>query len=154
MPLKTLKTLGLSIILLSSAMSAQLGAQARVELKGSSYGRPGYGASMTVYIIGKEIFGPVRFIQELPQGWSAKSLEKKASGKLSMKGRNMRILWLEMPVVDTVRFTYELSISPSQSLGYVSLPGKLEYFDAQGNRKTMQCSPANLRIIPYFSRYQ
>lgn len=154
MLLKILKTLGLSILLLAGSICTELHAQARLELKGSSYGRPGYGASLTIYIISKEIFGPVRFIQELPQGWSAKSLEKKASGKLSMEGSNLRVLWLEMPVADTVRFTYELNIPQNQSLGYVNLPGKLEYFDGQGNKKSMSCNPANLRIIPYFSRYQ
>jgi hypothetical protein len=133
---------------------ADVSAQAEVKLKSNSYGRPGYGASITVQVIGKEIFGPVRFVQQLPAGWNAKSLEKKQTGKLSQQGDLLRLLWLEKPVVDTLNFTYELNIPESEKVGYVSLAGKLEYFDAQGNKRSLNCEPSQLRIIPYFSRYQ
>lgn len=152
MLLKTPKCFALAAVVMLFGL--QLSAQAEVKLKSNSYGRPGYGASMTVQVIGKEIFGPVRFVQDLPPGWNAKSLEKKQTGKLSQQGDKLRLLWLEKPVVDTLNFTYELSIPESEKVGYISLSGKLEYFDGQGNKKSLNCEPTQLRIIPYFSRYQ
>lgn len=127
-------------------------AQPHAHFEASSYGRPGFGAGIKIRVATKGYSGPMRFIQTLPKGWSAQTLEINQDASLSIEGQQLRILWLSTPLQDTVDYYYELNIPANQPQGTLELEGRLEYYQAD-LKKTQAITPARLRVMPYFSRY-
>jgi hypothetical protein len=137
--------LGISEIVLS---------QPSAKITGVGHGRPGYSAGFTVEVVRGNLSGPVRVKLNLPKDWKAKSygFDKRAS--IQEQAGETRILWLSMPVIDTVRYSFDVRIPESQPLQSVSIDGVLEYFGDDGKKKTIPISSHQIKMMRYYSRYQ
>lgn len=128
--------------------------QPSARITGVGHGRPGFNAGLNVEVVPGGISGPVRVILDLPKEWKAKSygFDKRASLK-EIDGKST-ILWLSMPVLDTVRYSFDVAIPESQILQPVVVSGILEYFNSDGQKRTIPISSHQLKMMRYYSRYQ
>ncbi len=136
------------------ALTQTLIGQPDVKISGVSHGRPGYSAGLDLEIVRKGITGPVRIKLNLPNDWKAKSYGFDQRASLKDIDGNTTILWLSLPIVDTVRFSFDVRIPDSQALRSESVSGVMEYFTAEGQKKTISISTHQIRVMRYFTRYQ
>jgi hypothetical protein len=63
-------------------------------------------------------------------------------------------LWLSLPVIDTVRYSFDVRIPDSQAIKSEYVSGVLEYFTAEGQKKAINISAHQIKLMRYFTRYQ
>ena len=128
--------------------------QPEVKISGVEHARPGYSAGLDIEIVRRGISGPVRVKLNLPNDWKAKSygFDKRATVQ-DIEGKTT-ILWLSLPVVDTVRYSFDVRIPDSQPINSEYVSGVLEYFTAEGQKKTINISAHQIKLMRYFTRYQ
>lgn len=128
--------------------------QSSARITGVGHGRPGFNAGLNIEIVRGEISGPARVKLNLPKDWKANSygFDKRAS--LQEKAGETTILWLSMPILDTVRYSFDVRIPDSQALQLVSIGGMLEYFNSDGKKKTIPITSHQIKMMKYYSRYQ
>lgn len=128
--------------------------QPSAKIKGVKHGRPGYSTGLTVEVVRGSLSGPARVKLNLPKDWKAKSygFDKRAS--IQEQAGETRILWLSMPIMDTVRYSFDVIIPESQALQTISIDGVLEYFGDDGKKKTIPISSHQIKMMRYYSRYQ
>lgn len=144
----------LATVLFILGLNLWVYSQPSAKITGVGHGRPGYSAGLCVEVIRSGISGPVRVKLDLPKEWKAKSygFDKRASLQ-EIEGKST-ILWLSMPVLDTVRYSFDVSIPESQALQTVNVGGVMEYFSTDGQKKTIPISTHQLKMMKYYSRYQ
>lgn len=141
-------------MILLLGISGTLIGQPSVKITGVGHGRPGFSAGFTVEVIRGDLSGPVRVKLNLPKDWKAKSygFDKRAS--IQQQGVETRILWLSMPIIDTVRYSFDVRIPESQPLQTESIDGVLEFFGDDGKKKSIPISSHQIKMMRYYSRYQ
>ncbi len=132
-------------ILLASSLSAQ----PEFSMTGPSQGRFGMSTSINFQIIRKSVRGPVRLVAEVPENWSFIT-PLVESALYSQTGQNVRAVWLDFPIKDTVICSMQLAI-PETHRGNVVIKAHLEYF-SNGEKKQVGCAPFPINIRKYYSR--
>jgi hypothetical protein len=151
MPLKFRTELLLALLLLLPGTF--IFAQPSAEQSGPVQVRPGFGTCLQLMVYRNGITGPVRFIQDLPAGWSADKLPV-FNAELRVTDNKMRITWLNFPLKDTVTIAYEIKVPEKAAIGQViSLSGRLEYFE-QGKIKQVAVKPQTIKTVKFYSRLQ
>jgi hypothetical protein len=125
-------------------------AQPSVELTGNTQARPGFGAGLKIKIARNGITGLMRFVSTIPENCSASEL-KVYSSTLSTNNNELRIIWLSVPLRDTIFQEWELKI-PENAKGKYVISGQLEYF-VEGVKKTVPSNSLEINLTPYFTRY-
>lgn len=146
------KTVCLAVV--SLGLSLSLNGQPEVKISGVGHGRPGYSAGLDIEIVRKEITGPVRVKLNLPKDWKAKSYGFDKRATLQDNEGKTTILWLSIPVADTVRYSFDVRIPDSQPINSEYVSGVLEYFSSEGQKKSISISAHQIKMMRYFTRYQ
>ena len=128
--------------------------QPSARISGVSHGRPGYSAGLSLEIVRGGIIGPVRIKLDLPKSWKAKSYGFDKRATLEELNGQTTILWLSLPVLDTVKYSFDVRIPDSQPIQPEVVRGVLEYFNSEGKKMSIPISSHQLKMMRYFSRYQ
>jgi hypothetical protein len=128
--------------------------QPSAKISGVGHGRPGFNAGFKVEIIPGGISGPVRLKLDLPKEWKAVSygFDKRATLQ-EIEGRTT-LLWLSLPVLDTVNYSFDVRIPKDQAIRTETIGGVMEYFNSDGKKQTITISPHQIKLMKYYSRYQ
>ena len=146
------RTLWLALAVLG--LNQGLIGQPEVKISGVEHGRPGYSAGLDIEIVRRGISGPVRVKLNLPNDWKAKSYGFDKRATLQDIDGKTTILWLSLPVIDTVRYSFDVRIPDSQAIKSEYVSGVLEYFTEDGQKKAINISAHQIKLMRYFTRYQ
>lgn len=142
------------VVVLMLLVSLTAFSQPSARLSGVAHGRPGYSAGLNLEIVRGGIIGPVRIKLDLPENWKAKSYGFDKRATLDEINGQATILWLSLPVLDTVKYSFDVRIPDSQPIQPEVVRGVLEYFTAEGKKILIPISSHQLKMMRYYSRYQ
>jgi hypothetical protein len=125
--------------------------QTKLILDGTHQARPGYGTFVELKFPRNELKGVVRFTHNLPEGWTAQSLIRENTYTISQEGNSVRILWLSVPLIDTIKCSWFIKI-PETAKGDFEMNGRLQFFE-NGVQKELKAEPFPIKLNRYFSRF-
>jgi hypothetical protein len=123
-------------------------------IKGGETARPGFMTTLQLEVVRGDIAGPVRFAMPLPTNWKASIPFENYGASLLSARDEVQLVWLDFPLVDTLRCTIALQVPDDQVLQPVVIAGSLSYFDTMGAQKKLPSSSHSFKVMRYFSRYQ
>jgi hypothetical protein len=127
-----------------------LRSQTELFLDGTHQARPGYGTFLELKFPRNAIKGVARFTHSLPDGWTVQALTQENAYTITQEGNTVRILWLSVPLVDTLRCSWFIKIPETATGGY-EINGKLQFFE-NGIQKELKAEPFPIKLNRYFSR--
>jgi len=139
-----------SLLVILLIGSEALWGQPHLILDGTHQARPGYGTLLTLKFPRNGIKGVARFSHNLPEDWTVQALTRESSNTISQEGNKVRILWLSVPLIDTLRCSWFIKI-PETASGSFEINGKLNYFE-NGIQKEEKAEPFPIKINKYYSR--
>lgn len=139
-----------SLLALTVFLCSICAAQPKVHLTGPEQAKPGAGTGFVLMIERNGIDGTVRFVQDLPSGWSVTQSISSIPGVYQEEGFH-KAVWLSFPLLDTVVYSYQLRIPPSEN-GSVFLKGRLEYFE-KGKLMIINVPAFEIKLRRHFSRF-
>jgi hypothetical protein len=147
--------LGINKLLLSfcfSVLYSALSSQPTVKLSGPDQAQIGMGTTAKVRIINTNIHGPARISINVPEAWKLENYPGELAS-VSQSGNQIKIIWLEFPMTDTVDVVFLLKIPENMNKGNYSINGYFDYFK---NDKVMKLAvpPHTYRVHKYYTRVQ
>ncbi len=132
--------------------SVKLYAQPIVSLTGPSQARIGMGTSAVVRVINNSIHGPARASIHIPKDWILE-LYPGELASVSQSGNQIKIIWLEFPIRDTVEVAFLLKIPENENKGTHSINGTFDYVK-DGNIKSVSIPQHSYKVFKYYTRVQ
>lgn len=136
------------LILAGSSLLAQ---PADVKLRGPRQAKAGISTGFTLEVRNSKLSGPVRFVQVLPAGWSAR-VHPGYENNLSQVGDTLRYSWFSFPASDSLKLYFEVDV-PENAKGSHFLKSRLEYFEGNQLRK-IPLPPHEIKLVPFYKRGQ
>jgi hypothetical protein len=126
--------------------------QPRLSLVGPNQARIGISTTAKVQIISSSIHGPARASIDIPQGWSLENYPGE-SASVSQTGSQIKIVWLEFPIRDTLEVVFLLKIPESANKGTYAISGYFDYI-SEGKAKKLAIPAHSYKVLKYYTRVQ
>ena len=131
--------------LVTMLIGSYFGGDVNLQVKAPQVVTAGDEFQVTVKFAKGKIASFSRFLQELPAGLKATSINS-ANADFTFKDNKIRFIWLKMPEGDSITVNYTIKVDPRLK-GNFDLTGKFSYID-DNERVTIESTPVNININP------